>query len=266
MDHRWNRNLWTLPAFLAFLPTLAAAATGLPWSSSFETGDTSEWNGFSRGNIQIIDGGASEGRYAARVDLVANTLNDNYLEHYFGDHRRTNLDKVEEVWLKFSSKFDPGYRWPSRQSHKIALLNLTDGVSSQRRYQVYVYVNPQGQYAIDHSDIGDWQFYGLSQNIGTPASVRFGQWDTLKLYVRLNTPGQADGIVRLWINDELKLDYTNLDLRETTDYGMNKLILSSYTSAQDGGSGRQWYDDWTLSETDPDAGTTAPPRPPVLNP
>lgn len=261
-------NIWKTELLLAALAGLsinAAAETGLPWTSSFETGDISEWNGFNSGVVQISTSNPADGNYSATVDLVANTLNgENYLEHYFGDHRRTNLDKVEEVWLEFSSKFDAGYRWPDRQSHKIALINLTDGNSSQRTYQVYIYVTPAGQYAIDHTDIADWRFYGLSQNVGTPAAVRFDRWDELKLYTRLNTPGQSDGIIRLWINGELKLDHSGLNIRENTTDGMNKLILSSYTSAQSGGNGRQWYDNWSLTLTDPDA--VSPPNPPILHP
>ncbi|VAW73261.1 hypothetical protein MNBD_GAMMA15-649 [hydrothermal vent metagenome] len=248
---------------LAGLSMNANAETGLPWSSSFETGNISEWNGFNSGVVQISTNSPADGSYAASVDLVANTLNgENYLEHYFGDHIRTGLEKVEEVWLKFSSKFESGYQWPDRQSHKIALINLTNGSSSQRTYQVYIYATPSGEYAIDHTDIADWRFYGLSQNVGAPAAVRFDQWDELKLYTRLNTPGQSDGIIRLWINGELKLDYTGLDIRENTTDGMNKLIQSSYTSAQSGGNGRQWYDNWSLTLTDPDAGS--PPSPPVM--
>jgi hypothetical protein len=243
---------------------VAHAVTGLPWSSGFETGDFSEWNGYKRGpTLTTSTANPAEGSYCATVQLSAGTLNNNYLEHYFGDHQRVSLDKVEELYLEFKSKFSSGYSWPERQSHKVALLNLTDGITSDRRYQVYVYVNNSGRYVVDHSYIDSWRFFGLSQNVGDPAYVRFDQWDKIKLYVRLNTPGASDGIVKMWINDELKLDYTDVNIREDSSFGVNKLILSSYTSHQSGSNGTQWYDDWRLSETDIDS-SVAPPSPPVM--
>lgn len=249
---------------LIALPCLSHAETGLPWSSSFENGNNSEWNGFTRGTVSYARQNPDDGTYAAYTTLVANTLNNNYLEHYFGDHVRIGLEKVEEVYLEFSSKFEQGYTFPERQGHKLALINLTDGNTTDRRYQVYIVVDGNNQYAITYSDIGDWTFRGLNQNVGTRETVRFDQWDRLKMYVRLNTPGSSDGIVRMWINGELKLDHSGLNLRENTDYGMNKLILSSYTAHESGSNGMQWYDHWILSETDPVAGDISPPSPPLL--
>jgi hypothetical protein len=99
--------------------------------------------------------------------------------------------------------------------------------------------------------------------------VRFGQWDALKLYVRLNDPGLANGVVRLWVNDELKISYTDVDIRRNTSYGMNKLIISTYTTGDGGSNGVQWHDDFLLSTTDPGSsggGATInmAPNPPIL--
>lgn len=249
-------------ALSILLSPLLSAQTGLPWSSGFETSDLSEWNGYDTGTVQVTSEFVSTESHSVYVELSANSLNNNYLEHYFGDHSQIGLEPVEEVYLKFDSRFDSGYRWPSRQGHKIALLNITDE-SGQRRYQVYLYVDSGGRYVVDSSHIDSWTFYGLSQNVGTPATVRFDQWDTLKLYVRLNDPSQSNGIVRLWVNGALKMEYADRNLRGSTSFAMNKLILSSYTTNESGGSGIQRYDNWTLSETDPDTGENSVPSPPT---
>ena len=100
------------------------------------------------------------------------------------------------------------------------------------------------------------------QNIGQPVPVRLGQWDKLKLYVRLNTPNQSDGIARLWINDVLKLEYTNLNIRAGTSYGINKFIMGSLATQVSPSDGVQWYDQVTVSSTDPDGSApTAPTAP-----
>ena len=251
---------------LVLAPTLATAATGLPWSSSFENGGFGEWNASRRGELAIQRTNAADGNYAIRAPMVAGSLNDNYLEHHFGDHFRTRLDKVEEVYLQFDSRFEDGYRFPSSKEHKLAIFNLTNGVDSQRRYQVYISVDAEGRYQVTHSDIATWRFETARQNQGAEAYVRYGQWDKITLRVKLNTPGRADGIIQLWVNGELKLSHSNRNIRHGDDFGLNKLILSSYTTGQNGGNGVQWWDNWLLQETDPRPAEPDrnPPSPPVL--
>ena len=249
---------------LAFASGAAhSQSTRLPFSSTFEGGNFSEWDGFrNTTGVTIESSGCQSGR-CARAPLVTGTTSDNYGDFYFGDHVSSGGSKVEEVWLSFYSKFDSGITWPNR-SQKLAIINLTDGVSSERRYQVYAYVRPNGEYAVDKSDIATWTFTGLYQNVGGAAtSVRLGQWDKLKLYVKLNTPNQANGIVRLWVNGTLKVDYANVDIRAGTSMGLNKLILSSYATQGSGSAGVQWWDSFKLQATDPDAGTAVLPNPPT---
>lgn len=224
--------------------------TGLPRQFDFEENNLSEWMG-NYGDLVVTNQDPRSGQYAARATLTEGTHSDNYADFYFGDHMMVGGDKVEEVYVKFSTKFTSDYNaWP-RASHKIALLNITDGQSSQRRYQVMVNVDNSGRYYVEHSYIDTWQFYGLAQNVGgTPASVRYGQWEDLKLYVRLNTPGSSNGIVKLWVNGVLKADYSNVNIRQNTQYGINKLILSSYATDQSVASGYQYYDDWAISTID----------------
>ncbi len=242
-------------------PLKLQSGTGLPWTSDFENNSFAEWNGGVRStnNLVVTNSGCFSGR-CARTDIVTGTVGDNYADKWFGDWFTLRGPKVEEVWLRFYSKFSAGYAWPNR-SHKLAIFNLTNGADNQRHYQVYVYVNPSGRYAVDHSDIDNWQFYGLQQNVGTPVSVRPDQWEKIKLYVRLNTPGASNGIVRLWVNDELKLQRTDVPIRANTAYGMNKLILSASATQAAVSNGNQWWDSWTLSATDPDEGSSVPAPP-----
>jgi len=244
-----------------YIPSVLAIS-GLPWYSTFDAGNTNEWNGWHSGTVSISNEQSygNNGGYAARTNVEGGTVNNHYLEHYFGDHVISGLDKVEEAYLRFYSMFENNYVWPS--SHKLAIFNITDGVSSQRRYQVFIHIGSDGRYYVEHSYIDSWRFFGLTQNVGTPATVEFNHWDKIKLYVKLNTPSIADGIIRLWINDELKMEYTMLNLRENTSFGVNKVILSSYTTFTNGGNTTQWHDSWYISETDPD--TTVAPSPPVL--
>ena len=252
-------------AVLALIHILggSAAAQSVSWQATFDEGNFREWNGGFRNTtgMAISETGCQSGR-CVRATLAAGTNSDNYADFHFGDHVTIGQAKVEEVWLRLWSKFETGYLWPNR-SQKMAILNLTDGQTLTRHYQIIVYVRPNGDYAVDHSDLDNWRFWGLFQNIGTPVQVRWNQWEKMKLYVRLNTPNVANGVVRLWINDELKVDYSNVNIRAATNYGLNKLNLSSYATQSSPNNGVQWWDSFMLSSADPDGAAPSPPGPPT---
>jgi hypothetical protein len=256
--------LSALAIVLSAAPAGAQDGTGLPWTSSFESGDFREWNRGPR-NVTVVTTDAPDGTRAARAALVAGTQNPTtYAEHVFGDWYSlpSPKTKVEEVYLRFYSRFSSGYQWPNT-GQKVVIFNLMNGVDGDRRYQVYISINSDGTYRVDHSYIDTWQFFGLSQNVGSAVRARFDQWDKLKLYVRLNSPGQSNGIVRLWVNDVLKLEYTNRNIRQSTSYGLSKLILSAWSTDESPVNGVQWWDHWTMSRTDPDAGNPSTPAAPT---
>ncbi|MBW9256993.1 MAG: hypothetical protein K1566_00155 [Candidatus Thiodiazotropha sp. (ex. Lucinisca nassula)] len=248
----------------------AYSVQGLPFTTSFESGDLSDWFWGNDANTTVINTtDAYDGNYCAQINYSATENWDNYLDYYFGDHvsigSHTRGEAANELWLKLSVKYDERFTPSGKQ--KLALVNYTNGTDSQRRYQVIVY-NYQGEYAIEHSYINDWRFFLLPQNVGGAASpVRPGQWDTLKVYFRNNTPGASDGIVRMWVNNVLKVEYTNVNLRESTNFNPNKLILSSWVDNRvTTENGIIYHDAYYLGETDPDSGApaNAPPSPPVL--
>jgi hypothetical protein len=246
---------------LAFSSARPAAAqtTRLPFTSTFDAGNLSEWDGFRNNTgATVVNQGCQSGS-CLRTPLMAGTNSDNYGDFYFADHVGFGGPKVEEVWLTLWSKFDAGLTWPN-EGHKTIILNLTDGAVSQRRYQVVIHIL-SGQYVIMNTDIDNWRFYNRYQNVGSPVSVRLNQWDKLKLHVRLNTPGVANGVVQLWVNNQLKADHRDVNIRFGTAFGMNKLILSTYATPSSPSNGVQWHDDVRLSLTDPDAGTG--PTPPA---
>jgi hypothetical protein len=252
----------TLSAFVVLSAQLAAAqsSTLLPWRATFDGGNLSEWNGFSNGTgAAVVSSGCASGR-CLRSPFVVGSVSDNYGDFHFGDFVTVRGPKVEEVWLSVWSKFENVTAWPNR-SQKIAILNLTDGMTWTRHYQVTLLVWPNGEYGLERTDLDNWLFWGVNQNVGSPVRVRMNQWDRLKVYVRLNTPGRADGVARLWVNGTLVLDHTNVNVRFNTNYGFNKLNLSTRATQASASGGAQWHDSFTLSESDPN-GSSSPPGAP----
>lgn len=249
---------------------LAGAATGLPFRSSFESGNFSEWQGGRDATLTVSSDAASDGRYAARAVMTQGQTTDNYKDFNFGDHPNVGGTAVSDagLWLQFDAKFDQGFNFGQGPLHKIALINFNDN-TGQRRYQILlnVWTSTQRYFVENLRWNADGSFGGslpgMPQNVGTPAQVRQGQWDRLKLYVRPNTPGRSDGIIRLWVNGVLKTEYTQVAMRENTQFNPNKLILSNYVPTTQT-AGVQWWDNFYLGETDPDQASDSPPAAPIL--
>lgn len=266
-----NRRIGVAVLALLFVAQTGFAVERLPFRSGFETGDFSEWRGARTPTLTVVSGGSAAGQRHAQSVLTPGTPTDSYAEFYYGDHPSVAgapVTPAEGLWLSLYSRFDTGFQFaPNSVMHKIVLVNFDDE-NSRRRYQVIINVRiSTGQYVIEHLKWNADRSFNTSfpccnQNVGTPVGPRFGQWDKLKLFIRPNTPGATNGEIKLWVNDELKINATNIQLREDSPYNPNKLILSSYESSGTA-SGIQRWDDFYLGPTDPDAG--ARPNPPVLN-
>lgn len=266
-----NKSIVLYIIILAMIPLSAYSEPIL--FEDFEDASWSDWDGSRRAETGLVittEGTPFQGSYHARATHLTGTLNDNYQEHKIGDYYSIGGTKLEEIWWSGHVKFSANYvTWPS-DNVKVMLLNLTDGIVSTRRYQVMVQARKfsdadQAEYRVQYSYIGSWRFFGIRQHVGQPAYITPGSWDKIKLYCRLNTPNLADGVIKMWINDELKIDQTNLNIRENTSFGFGKYLLSSYTRNSSLQDGYQYYDNWTLSEEDPDLGSNGgspPPSPP----
>ena len=109
----------------------------------------------------------------------------------------------------------------------------------------------------------------------TPSSTA---WDQVELEIKLNTPGVADGLVRLWVNGTLYIERLNLQLRGPTPTSINSQgLLNASTYKYDtiqyfvqAGLGNKWFDriavgNTRIGPTSASADSTPPARP-TLNP
>lgn len=259
----------TYSTVLALASASVLAATGLPFRSSFESGDYREWAGGRDATMTVTTATATDGTHSVQSVNTAGQPTDNYKDYVFGDNPRVNGTPVtvqNGVWLELDSRFDTGFQFGSNV-HKIAIINL-ENEAGRRRYQIIINVwSDTRNYFVEHlkwNEDGSFNraLPGMSQNVGTAVPARLGQWDHLKLFIKPNTSGQSNGIIRLWVNGVLKTEYTNCALREDTNYLPNKLIMANYVNVLDT-SGIQRWDNWYLGETDQGT-TTVRPNPPVI--
>jgi hypothetical protein len=68
---------------------------------------------------------------------------------------------------------------------------------------------------------------------GGAAFLEAERWYEVEQYVQMNDPPRSNGIVRTWIDGELAAEARGLTLRTTADYGINRLVFSSYFGGSD---------------------------------
>jgi len=88
------------------------------------------------------------------------------------------------------------------------------------------------------------------QNVGTPRYITSGQWIDFQMMMKLNTPGQADGEIKLWIDGELKMHYNTVRFRTVPELQLNAVALGGYigghcTSVRDQ---KIWDDHYMVSK------------------
>lgn len=98
-----------------------------------------------------------------------------------------------------------------------------------------------------------WLWVAFNEKIGattqgcpSPRSNLFkiAAWNKFEFYVRLNTPGVADGRIRVWVNDAPWRETQGLDKLRTTSVGYNWFsLVTNYTGAACPGRRQDWYMD-----------------------
>ncbi len=73
----------------------------------------------------------------------------------------------------------------------------------------------------------------------TPQTDR---WYSYEMMVKLNTPGQRDGRVAVWIDGNLVADFPNLRMRDTTSVKIDQVQLELHGKNNPSRADRKWYD------------------------
>ncbi len=86
--------------------------------------------------------------------------------------------------------------------------------------ELYLYAPGRTVRCGDSVDRGAWTF--------TP-----GQWTAIAQEVALNTPGRADGRVRIWVDGRKVIDRGDLTLREQPSVGVDGLLFATFFGGND---------------------------------
>ena len=173
----------------------------------------------------------------------------NMADHNLGP----NNNGYNEIWLRYYIKPSVGYQYGAQ---KMITFNSTPAGSGGMR--IGGSGSPFGDGAFDTCPVYDCNttgavfYYRQNQGSRFTLSQITGHWAYVEMHVKLNTPGQANGIWELWLNDcgtdgqctgtpTLRSRYTTVQWQGPSD---NKQIRSIWFEnwANPGSVGTEFYD------------------------
>jgi hypothetical protein len=218
-----------------------------------------DWNnppwedGVSQGLVEIVDGDeALEGK-SMRCRYRAGTLDMNQWQLYFD---RSYEELYSSFWIKFADDFDfvkvgkiPGFAGGTANAGG-KKPNGRDGFGGimmwSRKATVIQYV-----YHPDPHPNDPWG-EGFRWNIGRQRYFQPGKWHHIENYVKINTPGNHDGVIKGWFDGELAFEKTNFRFRDVDSFGVDLFYFQTHF----GGEGPQflpkkdeyiYFDKFTIS-------------------
>ncbi len=217
------------------------------WCDDFEGVQdlNSQYQDVSTNNFSVNDVDPFYGTYslqqhydAAQVDAgwIIRVNNDGFDDHTF---------------MRWYHKFEDGFEgFPP----KMGRIRYRDRNNWNTIFAVHCWLEDNGTVCLDVSaenssqaNSSGWLPIALS-DFSFSESGNIGRWICFEMEVLVNTRGQTDGAYRLWIDDDIKIERTNVDLRGDTDDKINELMLDCYWNDGSPKAQNRYYDNFVVSK------------------
>lgn len=126
--------------------------------------------------------------------------------------------RLDNQWSAFGKA---GVRPDGTDFMAAYLTNGPEGTPGETRFYTYF---PDMQ---RDSDGNWWGDHGIGRaTYHPPLTMSLGAWHHIEFWVKLNTPGQSNGLQRFWMDGVFKGEWTGLRFRDTDQIRLNSLQLS----------------------------------------
>lgn len=119
-----------------------------------------------------------------------------------------------------------------------------------------------------YNDFANFKWLGhVSATTPIYSSANQGKWFCIETRMKLNTPGQSDGVGAVWIDGKLEAEKTGIDYRGTyTQYGINAIFLENWINSGPSQQQVRYFDNFVVSTKPIGCGAGSPtvkPSPPA---
>lgn len=91
-----------------------------------------------------------------------------------------------------------------------------------------------------------------------------GVWTCVEVHMKLNTPGQSNGVLEHWVNGTREAQATNLNFRGSyTTYGINAIFLENYRNEPASQTQDRYFDNFVVSRQQIGCANAKTPNPPT---
>ncbi|MEO6693243.1 MAG: hypothetical protein ABIO44_12940, partial [Saprospiraceae bacterium] len=162
---------------------------------------------------------------------------------YIGKNASHPTEQFDEIYWRMDVKSQLGWKGggPAKLSRALCLANSNwaEGMMahlwSGGTNNLYLGMDPASGIGIDgqlkstkYNDFNNLRWLGFKAgNIDLYSTENSGKWYCIVGHVKLNTPGQKDGIFEFWINDTLQASSKNLDWHSTWNNDPKNLHINA---------------------------------------
>ncbi len=225
-----------------------------PWDAMWGM----KWGPSPKEHASIVE---EAGGHALRVCYKAGAVGPKAGLQFLSEFSRMGMAPQESAYLRYKLRFDPGFDFV--KGGKLPGFAGGDANTGGRKpdgrdgWSARIMWRKGGeivQYIYHPDQEGDFgQDFAWSRH-GTPCHFKPGSWQSVETYLKMNTPGKHDGVLRCWLDGVLVLENKTLRFRDTPDLKIDLFYFSTFF----GGSGLDWaspkdqfveFDDFIISKT-----------------
>lgn len=210
---------------------------------------------------------AHSGTHSMSAQYLAGTNDAGHLWYNFGRNPASSLAQTStdfnELYWRFWMKVPVGWTgqaYKLTRARVLAKADYTDaatghlwGVSATPNLAM----DPASGIATDGttfltSGYNDYPNYHWSGTVQGATNVydaaHQGRWQCIEAHMKLNTPGQSDGVFEFWVDGNLDGQATGLNWRGLyTDYGINHVVLENYGDGSNHTVPFRYLDDFVVA-------------------
>ena len=151
---------------------------------------------------------------------------------FFPERAGTPLETegVEEVYMRVFQRWSANWQWPQGGDGPHNLYLLAGDVDGLATTELTVYLEIRNLHPLAvicgaHQNINyqDWE-----ATAATP--IQLDRWYCLEIRAKMNDPGQANGIIQVWLDNQQVLDVGNITMRHNR-IGLDGTTLSFHEMA-----------------------------------
>lgn len=202
-----------------------------PWADAWGM----VWGPSPDRNIEIVSGKKAFLGNSLRVRYPKGLIGGESACQWYSSFAKLGIASRDEAYVRYYVRFDPKFQFvkggklpglvggegntggkipDGRDGWSARLMWRTDG-----RIVQYVYHPDQpGKWGEDFP----WTLKDK------PAYFKPGTWHCVETYIRMNTPGKKDGVIRSWLDGEPALEITTLRFREVPELKIDAFYFSTF--------------------------------------